>query len=101
MEWIKSTLENIPKGKCLVLYLHPFFGEYTIEVGTGYFDNPEDYVEGGKGWLDWDTDKEIKVTHYMKLPDIEISGITLNQKELLASEEFTLGIVPDKFIKKK
>lgn len=99
MEWIKCTKENFPKGKCLVLYLHPFFGEFTIEVGTGYFDDPEDYKEGGEGWLDWDTDRKIYVTHYIELPSIEFS-ISINQKELLSSDEFSLGIVPEKFLNK-
>lgn len=100
MEWIKCTRDKFPRGKCLVLYLHPFFGEYTIEVGTGYFDDPEDYEEGGQGWLDWDTDRPIKVTHYMEMPKVNFSGITLNQKELLASDDFSLGIVPEKYINK-
>ena len=100
MDWIKCTKENFPKGKCLVMYLHPFFGKYTIEVGTGYFDDPADYKDGGQGWLDWDTDRPICVTHYMELPEVNISGITLNQKELLASNEFVFGIVPEKYIRK-
>ena len=100
-EWIKCSQNNFPEGKCLILYLYPFFGEFTIEVGTGYFDNPDHYQKGGKGWLDWDTDRPIHVTHFMKLPSINMSVISLNQKELLASDEFTLGIVPEKYIRSK
>lgn len=98
MEWIKCIKDNFPDSKCLVLYLSPSFGGYTIEVGTGYFDNPEDYENGGQGWLDWNTDRKINVTHFMELPNIPFDKISLNQQEVSLSSEFELGIVPEKFI---
>ena len=82
---VKDKLPRPGTGKVLVIFLSPFFGVLTSELGTGQYDHPDDYEDGiGKGWLDWDTDREILVTHWQELPDIietEIEGI--KQKDFI------------------
>lgn len=98
MEWTKASRDVFPKGKCLAIFLEPSFGGYSLEITTAYFDDPADYEDGkGKGWLDWNSDKEIKVTHFMSLPvfDYELSVST--QKDFLEkfNDGIELGIVSD------
>ena len=72
MEWISTknmTNEHAPKGQVLVQYLEPSWGMWSVEFAIGYFDNPNDYDDGGLGWLHWDTDNKINVIAYAKLPE--------------------------------
>lgn len=73
MEFISTkgmTNENAPKGKVLVQYLEPFFGGWTVEYAIGYFDNPNDYIDGdGDGWKHWITNNDINVIAYCALPE--------------------------------
>ena len=72
IKWI-STKEmkndNAPKGQVLIQYLEPSFGGWNVEFGIGYFDNPNDYEEGGEGWKHWNTDNTLNVIAYCELPD--------------------------------
>ena len=64
-EWI-SVEDKIPEGKAIICFKEPFFGEYTSEVGVGYFD------EESKNWLFWINDSPVRgpgVTHWMPIPD--------------------------------
>ena len=65
MKW--EPTETAPDDEqVLVAYLEPFFGKYTTEIGTGYYDS-----ESGK-WRFHIPDKEIVgggVTHWMPLPE--------------------------------
>lgn len=65
MEFISTkgmTNDTAPKGKCLVQYLAPSWGGYSVEFTTGYYDNPNDYnnESDGDGWKSWDSEKKNK-----------------------------------------
>ena len=83
-QWV-SVKEKLPpsgEGKVQVCFLSPFFGKLTLEQAIGYYDNPEDYESGGDGWLTWDHNREILVTHWKSLdekPKSEFDG--MEQKE--------------------
>jgi len=73
-EWI-SVKDELPEGRVLICYLEPFFGEFTEEIGVGYYDNPADYEDpnDGEGWKFWLGDRNVVgggVTHWMKLPEV-------------------------------
>ena len=76
------TNKDAPIGKVLIQYLEPSWGKWSVEFGIGYFDNPDDYEEGGKGWCLWFNDREVNVLAYCELPEkIETELIQLEQIE--------------------
>jgi len=102
-KWIKADEKNFPKGKCLVIYLEPSMGSFTLETSIAYFDSPSYYEdESGQGWLEWFSDRKIKVTHFMPLPEICFELIENSQKEFLNKfkNKIDLGIVPEEAIRK-
>lgn len=103
MKWIKADKDNFPKGKCLAIFLEPTFGHFSLEIRTAYYDDPSDYEDNeGQGWLDWHTDREIMVTHFMELPEIDFDLVENRQEEFI--NKFGLcefGIVPNEAIKTK
>lgn len=72
MEFIPTanmTHDTAPKEQVLVQYLVSFFGKLIPAYGIGYYDNPNDYEEGGEGWLLWSNDRPITVIAYAILPE--------------------------------
>lgn len=72
-EWVKCQEKMPDRYPVLVLYLEPFFGEFTEEVGVGFYDDPSDYdnPNEAKGWCFWGDERKIVgggVTHWMPLP---------------------------------
>ncbi|MGL4752706.1 MAG: hypothetical protein ACRCXB_09875 [Aeromonadaceae bacterium] len=70
MEWISVNDERKPERfPVLVCYLEPFFGEFTKEIGVGYYDPPDNYENPSEanGWCFWHNDRKIVgggVTHW-------------------------------------
>ena len=64
-EW--QPIETAPKDeKVLVVFLEPFFGKFTQETESAYYDS------GSGKWLFWLYGREIVgggVTHWMPLPE--------------------------------
>lgn len=75
--------EDAPEGKVLVQYLEPSWGHWSVEFAIGYFDNPNDYIDGnGNGWTHWTTDNEIAVIAYAILPEkFDCELTSLSQKD--------------------
>jgi hypothetical protein len=87
--WIKSIDKkpsnemNMVLGLCWI----PFFGKLVPEQKVVYYDDPEDYSDKkGDGWLTWDGNQKVKVSHWMPLPaepvdsskSIEQTGLNLD-----------------------
>jgi len=90
MNWISTkgmTNDNAPEGKVLVQHLTQFFGHWSVDFVTGYYDNPNDYVGGdGEGWKNWETENKIIVIAYCELSDndkLKHSWEKLTQKETI------------------
>jgi len=89
MEFVSTknmTNEAAPKGRVLVQFIEPRFGNWCIDFTIAYFDNPLDYnnYKEGKGWLMWNNDRIINVLAYCVLPDtISIDFTKINHKELI------------------
>jgi hypothetical protein len=85
----------------LVVYLSSSWGKFTSEITTGYFDSPEEYgnPDDAEGWKDWQTDDEILVTHWQRLPELPTSrfdGIDqVEFKSIFGSFRPNLGSVID------
>lgn len=77
MEWIsvKDKMPGPGSGRLLIVFLEPFFGGFTQEIGVGYYDHDDEYEEPnqGTGWRFWIPDREIKgggVTHWAPVPEL-------------------------------
>ena len=70
-DWI-SVEDRLPEeGPVLVRWVGEFFGHEDPRTDVGYYDDPADYddPDDGQGWLFWRHEQEIKVTHWMPLPE--------------------------------
>ena len=72
IDW-KQAEGEMPSEHCLVIHLASFYGSLIPEITIAYFDNPEDYIDGGRGWLTVDRDLELRVTHYCELPKVGLN----------------------------
>jgi len=97
INWQLADNDIKPEGEVLIMYLEPFFGNYSPEIGIGYYDNPSYYEDGdGAGWLLSNNERPVHVTHWVSITPLDIT-IKSGQEQYIkkyGARVDSLGTVP-------